>query len=81
MKKIIAGIILASAVVCGFAAKPRLKDHITEIRLGKYEPAELGTGTMRRRLLDMNLWLLNFQSWFIPKTELQVCFIRMVALE
>ena len=47
MKKIIAGIILASAVACGFAAKPRLKDHITEIRLGKYEPAELGTGTRR----------------------------------
>ena len=68
MKKIIAGIILASAVVCGFAAKPRLKDHITEIRLGKYEPAELGTGTMRlEKTFGHELVAVEFSVMVYPK--------------
>lgn len=71
MKKIIAGIILASVVAMGFAAKNKIKDHVTETKMGKYDDVEIGSGTLRyKALLKQELQAAEVSVMLYPKRGL-----------
>lgn len=68
MKRIIAVIVMASAVVLGFAARKGLKSHITEVSMGKYEDVELGNGTLRlKKIMGKELQPKDFTVVLYPR--------------
>ncbi|WP_407397135.1 hypothetical protein [Treponema sp.] len=68
MKKIIVGIILAAALASGFAAKKRIKDHITETKLGSFDEFEIGSGTLKtKKMASSDLSAQDFIVKFNPR--------------
>lgn len=68
MKKIIAALIMSSAVFLGFAARKGLKSHITEVSMGKYDDMEIGNGTLRlRKFMSQELQPKDYTVILYPR--------------
>ena len=70
MKKV-ALLLLTSVLIvsCGTTRKiPRVKDKIDTVKMGKYDPVELGSGTMRlKRLVSSELEAKEFSVMLYPR--------------
>lgn len=68
MKKIFALIVLVAAFCSAFAAKNRMKDHITETKLGSYDEFEIGSGSLKtKKAIGAGLGSQDFIVNFNPR--------------
>ena len=64
MKKIFALIVLVAAFCSAFAAKNRMKDHITETKLGSYDEFEIGSGSLKTKSNWSGAWFSGLHRQF-----------------
>ncbi|MGN0729274.1 hypothetical protein [Treponema sp.] len=69
MKKLILFVMLGAAASSLFAARtPRVKDEIETVKMGKFDPVELGSGTFRlKKILKNELEAKDFSVMLYPK--------------